>query len=630
MASHHTPIQPYSGPPLPTQNHIRLISLTAGIDNSIVCEFKTVEIDTAPVYEALSYTWGDPSNRKTIAIKDPGESAGSKDVSITANCFSAFRCLLKSKPPRLLWVDDLCIDQSNTVERDHQVSLMSRIYSKAAQVVIYLGEAADNSDLAVEFIKECDNPSPETTSLSYPKTKTLVESLCNFFRRPWFTRVWVIQEAMLSRSGTVYCGDQILSWSAVRHFNEWDQSNKWLKTLPYVMSVSQTSLEKSDIRVSLLIALVETRHCGATDPRDKIYSLLPLFHSVKEQLDLAPKYGDSVAKVYTDCATALLSRQSCGVLNAVQSGSKIEGLPSWVPDWSMPPKRTVLGPIEYDPKYYGSEPFSFNKPENPSSSPRLVAKQAPNGNTGARGAVLRVDGGLCGEVAQMGSVYLAGQGPFPYFEWKALLNDEAITRIDRRSERSWDGHKKVLESEFYNVIAANRNRTGYEEAIRRFVQKEKNLQNEAVGASTAQTANGGASKPSWESAVRGLMAEASRRGSLEDGLLPFRDIPFHEVATEMVPSYKYYVQAVLRNSHSRRFFITTTGYMGLAPAEAKLGDQVYMVVGTVTPLLLRPVSDGVGDDKLKQFQLVGASFMESKARKDLADRPSTLEHIEIV
>ncbi|VUC28073.1 unnamed protein product [Clonostachys rosea] len=621
MASSHTPIQPYSGPPLPTPNHIRLISLTAGTDNSIVGEFKTVEIDAAPAYEALSYTWGDVSNRKTIAIADPGSSAGSKDVSITANCFSAFRCLLKFKPSRLLWVDDLCIDQSNTAERDEQIELMSKIYSEAAQVVIYLGEAADNSDLAIEFIKECDNPSPETTSLSFPKTKTLLESLGNFFRRPWFTRVWVIQEAMLSKSGTVYCGDQTLSWSAVRHFNEWDQINKWLKTLPYVTSVSESSLTKSDIRVSLLIALIETRHCGATNPRDKIYSLLPLFHHhVEEQLDLLPKYEDSIAKVYTDCATGLLSRQKCGVLNAVQCGSKIEGLPSWVPDWSMPPKRTVLGPIEYDPKYYGSEPFSPKRSENPSNPPRVVLSQSPGGTS----SVLRVDGGLFGEVAQMGSVYLAGQGPFPYFEWKALLNDEAITRIDRRSERSWDGHKKVLESEFYNVIAANRNRMGYEEAIRRFVQKEKNLENEGT-----QNADGSASKSSWESAVRGLMAEASRRGSLDDNLLPFRDIPFHEVATEMVPSYRYYVQAVLRNSHSRRFFITTTGYMGLAPAEAQPGDQVYMVVGTVTPLLLRPVSDSV-DGKLKQFRLVGACFMESKARKDLADKAGTLEHIEIV
>jgi Uma2 family endonuclease len=120
--------------------------------------------------------------------------------------------------------DAVCINQSNLSERNHQVTLMSKIYSQAAGVVIYLGEATENSDLAVDFIVECDSPTSGTSSLSYPKSGQLIQALNRFFRRPWFTRVWVIQEVTLPGSGTAYCGKKTLAWSAIKNFHNWNTS----------------------------------------------------------------------------------------------------------------------------------------------------------------------------------------------------------------------------------------------------------------------------------------------------------------------------------------------------------------------------------------------------------------------
>jgi hypothetical protein len=191
--------------------------------------------------------------------------------------------------------------------RHHQVSLMGTIYSSAANVAIYLGEASEDSDLAVDFIRECDEPSSETNSLSFNKSESLIHALSSFFHRLWFTRVWVIQEAVLPASGIVYCGNKTLSWSTITYFRTWNTTNKWLQQLPFIVSAPKLSLTGYREEPPMLKLLIQARHCEATDPRDKIYSLLSLLKTIDKQFSLKPRYEDSVAKVYTDCALALMA-----------------------------------------------------------------------------------------------------------------------------------------------------------------------------------------------------------------------------------------------------------------------------------------------------------------------------------
>jgi hypothetical protein len=342
---HITPAdQLYPGPSLPSPDHIRLLSLQPGDKNADVkCELIATNLSSAEAFEALSYTWGEASNYQVIHVIVSG-SLESKELSVRPNCFFALKRLRYKDRTRLIWIDALCIDQSDDSERNHQVTLMSKIYSEASNVVIFLGETTQDSDLAIDFIAECDQPDSNTTVLSYPKSQLLIDALTNFFRQPWFTRVWVIQEAILSRSGVVYHGEKALSWSAVKNFKTWNTSKKWLPLLPFVVTFEKKSFARgrNEAGVIMLKALLQARPCGATDPRDKVYSLLPLLHSYGTHLDLAPSYEDSLAKVYTDCATTLVAECGLEILYAVQGRSNIDNLPSWVPDWSMSPRRRVL------------------------------------------------------------------------------------------------------------------------------------------------------------------------------------------------------------------------------------------------------------------------------------------------
>ncbi|KAL7784780.1 heterokaryon incompatibility domain-containing protein [Trichoderma afarasin] len=475
---------------------------------------------------------------------------------------------------------------------------MSQIHSGATEVIIYLGESEDNCDLAIEFIIELDNPDLETTtSLSYPKSEPLLLALRSFFSRPWFSRVWVIQEATLSQRATVYCGDKVFPWSAVKSFHQWNASQKWLGRLPFVVTSSRASLTKSRPGKTMLKALIETRYCAATDPRDKVYGLLPLLQAFDQELNLTPRYEDSVAKVYTDCAASLMTQERFeSVLCAVQGGSNHDDLPSWVPDWRHEPKRTILG------KNYDIPSDSALASKDGSGYPMRLTLSTPE-------PVLHMAGYSCGKVMKVGSVYLAGQGPFPLDEWKALLDKEPTQSLDADMDEASYAVKG-----FYAVICAAD--FAYPLAIHQFVEGEKESAKGKQGSS-------------WETLVRRALLRKRADGSPSgnSSALSLRDIPFRRAGVHLPPSYRIYVQRVLQHCHSRRFFVTDTGFMGLGPEEACIGDDVYSSAGAKIPFVLREVDNGSKKQETSQFRLVGECYLESRTWRELGGDPRYLDII---
>ncbi|KAF8848154.1 hypothetical protein BDZ45DRAFT_538013, partial [Acephala macrosclerotiorum] len=90
-------------------------------------------------YEALSYVWGDPSSPQLIQMNG-------HDFEVGRNLFSALQHLRIEDSDRLLWVDAICINQSDIPERNYQVSRMGLIYRAALQVIAWLGPATQGSD----------------------------------------------------------------------------------------------------------------------------------------------------------------------------------------------------------------------------------------------------------------------------------------------------------------------------------------------------------------------------------------------------------------------------------------------------------------------------------------------------
>ena len=124
----------------------------------IDCELIEVDFDRVgsnkdpqDSYEALSWCWGGDTPDAELRMHKGHNVYG---FNVTPNLKAALRALRKHDGVRMLWIDAICIEQRNTKERNEQVPRMDKIYGRAKSVSIWLGEEAEDSKLAIDFIKD--------------------------------------------------------------------------------------------------------------------------------------------------------------------------------------------------------------------------------------------------------------------------------------------------------------------------------------------------------------------------------------------------------------------------------------------------------------------------------------------
>jgi hypothetical protein len=193
---------------------IRLVTIlpASPFSKTIECVVRKVTLRDAPTYIALSYTWGDPSVTAAVFIDGI-------ERQITANLNSALRHIRDEVNPVVLWADAICINQSNTAERNHQVQLMRQIYS-GVDVLAWLREEEDGSNEAIEFIRDwgpklrellcTDFTTKDINSFFQPG---MLESVGRLLNRPWWERLWTVQ--VLGKEVTIMCGHKIMSWNSI-------------------------------------------------------------------------------------------------------------------------------------------------------------------------------------------------------------------------------------------------------------------------------------------------------------------------------------------------------------------------------------------------------------------------------
>jgi hypothetical protein len=173
-------------PLLSGTDSIRLLRLLPSKDKNapIRCQLFTYSLQASDKgthpYDALSYVWGTPDESRSIRIDE-------RDVLVTPNLYKALSHLRHCFIERILWADAVCINQEDVKEKEQQIQFMARIYGQANRVVVWLGEAAGDSDLALEEIRAAGGQKP-TKSLD---NKTNKQAVLALLQRPWFQRIWV-------------------------------------------------------------------------------------------------------------------------------------------------------------------------------------------------------------------------------------------------------------------------------------------------------------------------------------------------------------------------------------------------------------------------------------------------------
>ncbi|KAH3944332.1 hypothetical protein HBI56_162860 [Parastagonospora nodorum] len=359
MATHES--RDYDYTKLAHTDSIRLVELLPGdVGSPLACNIVDARKNNEPKYEALSYAWGEPTMSHTVR-----ELASQATLHITSNLSQALHAIRYENTPRVIWIDAICINQSDLREKGHQVALMGQIYRDAQRVVVFLGclkitlnrlQVLVNE--LVQITQEWFYHSREGDGMMPKKVRRILRriSILRIFDQPWYNRVWVVQEYILARDiqwnvteGELSAGlmkDAVESLQSIIH-EDWIWSEGDLENLRVAgrrihqlfswrhkrLSGGQTG---QDIQISSLASCLFQISAGreCNDPRDKLYALLAI---VENHLLIKPDYTLSVSAVFADFAIRSLLKGDLTLLHASGLNPEIENgsspLVPWTTNW---------------------------------------------------------------------------------------------------------------------------------------------------------------------------------------------------------------------------------------------------------------------------------------------------------
>lgn len=328
------------------------------------CSLVHRSLDDNIVFEALSYTWGDANLRRYISLDG-------RKFLVTRNLDIALRHLRYVHDERFLWIDALCINQGDILERNEQVAKMRRIYQRATKVVAWLGPTSHKTDIAFHFLMEASSNRSEienwfSKTLTNPARLRSWEALYDLIDRDYWKRVWIIQEIFSATTLVVRCGYRSIWWSDFvfliymisRKFDlintEEVRANRlenaeFLFMFTALLHKSYLPASIEDLRKteangtgppSLVALLMTYRVSSCSNPCDKVFGVI----GIAQQHDYPPMikidYSQSKQQVYVNTARYIIERgryYEAGPLNIICSSFphiSDGSLPSWVPDWS--------------------------------------------------------------------------------------------------------------------------------------------------------------------------------------------------------------------------------------------------------------------------------------------------------
>ncbi|KAF2420331.1 HET-domain-containing protein [Tothia fuscella] len=374
------------------KHHIRLIKiLPTAPDELIACELldQIPLVDVHPKYTALSYCAGDP--KKTVPVLVNG--CQFNVFANLAHALNEVRHLWYQNRPNndeglMLWVDQICIDQSNPQERSHQVGFMREIYASAEQTLVCLSTEPSKGE-GMEWVNQCINTYYAngvvdgldhliTKSNSFPESDRQLKfnpgflAFVEILSSPWFTRIWVIQEYLMSACVIFLYGNKSLKSGPELKFmmdhllfvqsfiirkvmnnNAYDSKalmallngklpsiQRKIASLWYLFFSRgpRTDTDPYYLSTSLRDILQMSMHCRSSDPRDRIYALLGL---TGPECTIVPDYSPTMTlkKLLIETTRHIIEIEDSldvfGDIAYAHSMSSDPTIPAWVIYWTV-------------------------------------------------------------------------------------------------------------------------------------------------------------------------------------------------------------------------------------------------------------------------------------------------------
>ena len=489
-----------------------------------------------PVFEALSYTWGSRQDQVPVRVVSTSKDDDQRIVLIARNLSAALRALRYTDRPRALWVDAICIDQSNNEERSSQVKHMSLIYRLAQRVIIWLGPSTESTALAVDTLHylgyqlevsrsstryrapNAQEPDWFRAATSLPYNEDQWKAISEFLQSPWFERLWIWQEIQLANSQAVVIrGSHRLNWQRLRKalicLYQKDE-------LPYPglrqrLEIAEPLIYETQCSLAYLL-LSNSRQRLCTEPKDHIYGMLSIC-GPKLAEKIIPNYDPGVPyhEVYKDILLEHISQvQRLDLLSQCEQASSKHGGPSWIPDWSV--KRST-SPL------YG---LTFASGVSASVAGQYSSR------------ILRVKGIRAATVYDVSKDAPTGSDDI-MSSWKDREPLDLLTATYPTGETLLGAYCFTLQAGFIVERWASHARLSLEQWKANYLNQLSNFSHGLAGS-------------------QDIIANTD-------------------------------VARCLRIIRGRSMIRTTNGYIGLGPPGTKPGDIVTILLGCNTPMILRPI-----------------------------------------
>ena len=566
----------YSKPLDPRRKEIRrlvLQPLSTGTD--LRCSTETISLLDQPEYEALSYVWGDASVQRVILFDG-------MPFPVTANLAIALHHLRLPNTARRIWVDALCINQSNTTERNEQVILMGEIYAKANPVLIWLGEASEESDEAFALMSTITQGTEVTEEMSHKMFAFYMQLV----EREWFTRLWTVQElALASHDPLVGCGNKWKTWSALLGVWQTVALTEFSKMGMVIfeegddnegrggaISGTRPTGTKIDLLNNLRTAvaskggeelrdlLLNTSSSKATEPRDRIYALLGMMRKENREC-FTVDYGRPLGMVFAEAISYTFHKGNGPFL---LSGMQLAGTsyqdtyPSWVPTFGS---NSLLSPTRFHPPGVGASGGGSS---------------CTNGIVDDDLKTLRVRGLPIDTIIDKLSFGAQEEC------LSRLLEVEVLTDMARQLAALHSGYRPYL-NEFkakepvWRTLVANK---AYSGAAREVAPE------------------------SYSDMYKMLLQKQDVTGSAQ------------ECDDEFVRDYRL---SLLNYLPSGCFFVTATGFYGISQVMVQKGDRLAIWFGAPAPFVLRPVSQDQRKESEIVYNVIGVAYVSGIMDGEMVD-----------
>ncbi|KAL6710823.1 hypothetical protein ACN47E_007880 [Coniothyrium glycines] len=344
---------------------IRLLRFSQPEDGVFVGKLETFRLAHAPHFFTASYVWGEQAYSETTIHLNAGPLPVLKSlVPFLDMCTHSDQF----KDADWWWIDSLCINLQDGYEREKQVQIMAEIYKKARRAIIWLGEEVEESSDctgSIEFLHHLAtlqvafhrDDVAMRRHLEDPEFTSNCEAVSNLLFRPWWTRVWTLQEFVLPKEARLFCGWKSISRGKFKSAiyaiflcstmsNDFEQELVPRKAFDGAFNrrrIHQWHATHTSRGISLVSLMAYLGNHSATDSRDRIFSVLGLITARDRSLIGAPEYTSSVEVQFARlvksfwleygnldivCFVHLFSRYAVPVDLGPENA-----VPWWAPDW---------------------------------------------------------------------------------------------------------------------------------------------------------------------------------------------------------------------------------------------------------------------------------------------------------